>query len=56
VNVFLCAERNEKRVERNGRACAAECSDIVSITLLTIKEFSFNDSGAFMLSIRLNGK
>jgi len=58
IKVSLCAERNdsEKSFERNGCARAAECSDIVSITWLTITEFSFNDSSAFLLSIRLNRK
>jgi len=56
MNVSLCAKRNksEKRVRtKRLSACAAECSDIVSIRLLTIKEFSFNDSSAFLLSIRI---
>jgi len=42
MNASLCAKRRE--------------FDFVSITLLTIKEFSFNDSSASLLSIRLNRK
>jgi len=45
-----------KEFDRNDCTCATECSDLVSITLLMIKEFSFNDSSAFLLSILLNQK
>jgi len=57
---FLLCKKKRIREERlNGRdgcACAAECSSFISITLLTIKEFSFNDSSVFLLSILLNRK
>jgi len=57
MKVSLCAEgsESEKRVRR-GCACATERSDFVSVTLLTIKEFSLleDDSGALLLIIRLN--
>jgi len=39
---------SSRELERNGCACAAECSDFVSVTLLTIS-VSFNDSSAFLL-------
>jgi len=58
MNVSLCAEESE--FDRDGCTCAAECalrcSDIVSVTFVTIEEFSFNDSSALLLSIGLNGK
>jgi len=48
---FAQKEASPRRgFERNGCACAAECSDPVSITISTIKEFSCNDSNAFLLS------
>jgi len=54
MNVSLCAERSE--FDRDGCTRGTECSDLVSITLLTIKEFSFNESSAFRSSILLNRK
>jgi len=52
MNVFLCAERRE--FKRSG--CATECSDHVSITFLTIKEFSLDDSRALLFIIHLKRK
>jgi len=39
MNVSLCAEESE--FDRDGCTCAAECSDIVSVTFVTIKVKSF---------------
>jgi len=51
-------ERSLRReaFERSGCVCPPECSYLVSITFLTIKEFSLDDSRALLLIIHLNRK
>jgi len=57
IKAFLYTERNEsKKRVLTKKLCLrdAECFDIVSITFVTIKEFSLDDSRALWLIIHLN--
>jgi len=54
-SLVICLSREESSIE-TVFTCATECSDLVSITLLTTKEFSFDDSRAFLLIILPNRK
>jgi len=51
MNVSFCAEGSESEKRVGTRRLYLSIQTVVSITLLTIKEFSFNDSSVSLLSI-----